>query len=132
MSVPATHLYRSLQLYWKRNPEMQVFPCEYCEIFKNIFCEKHLPTPASAAFFTERLWINMCMFSLTFMDAESACQKFGKNGHLASIFSFEENEAVFSYLINASLDFAWIGLTNQPIIKGKRFLLNCSHVFVYW
>ena len=26
---------------------MQVFSCEYCEIFKNIYFEEHLPTTAS-------------------------------------------------------------------------------------
>ena len=73
----------------------------------------------------------MCIFSLTFIDAESACQKFGKNSHLASIFSFEENEAVFSFLVNASSDFAWIGLTNQPIIKGKRFFVKTIQVLLF-
>ena len=35
------------QLYWKETPT-QVFSCEYCEIFKSTYFEKHLRTAASA------------------------------------------------------------------------------------
>ena len=33
---------------------MQVFPCNYCEIFKNIYFEKYLPTTASIVFGVSR------------------------------------------------------------------------------
>ena len=34
--------------YWKRKPT-QVFSCEYCEVFKNTYFEKHLLKDASAS-----------------------------------------------------------------------------------
>ena len=39
-------LNKSFQLYKKGTPT-QVFYCEYCEIFKNTYYEKHLPTATS-------------------------------------------------------------------------------------
>ena len=35
-----------LQLYWKETLK-QVFSCNFCEIFKKIFCTEHLRTTAS-------------------------------------------------------------------------------------
>ena len=40
-----------LQLYQKETPT-QVFLCEYCEIFKKTYFEKHLRTTASVNFRT--------------------------------------------------------------------------------
>ena len=38
-----------LQLYYKETPT-QVFPCEFCEVFKNAYFEEHLRRTASESY----------------------------------------------------------------------------------
>ena len=53
---------------------------------------------------------------------------YGSTCHLVSILSFEENREVFAEFEKRSFidantnltDFIWMGLTNQPFIKGKN------------
>ena len=42
--------------FFKKRPPTQVFSCEYCEIFKNTYFEKHLRTTASIC----RRYVNTC------------------------------------------------------------------------
>ena len=66
--------------------------------------------------------------SLSFNFAEAACQIYGSTCHLVSILSFEENREVFGEFEKRSFidantnltDFIWMGLTNEPFIKGKN------------
>ena len=46
----------------------QVFSCEYCEIFKNTYFEKHLPTDASGLF----LYSSNCGFWFWFIERHSS------------------------------------------------------------
>ena len=72
--------------------------------------------------------ISFFIFSLSFTYAEAACQTYGSACHLVSILSFEENREVFAEFEKRSFidantnltDFIWMGLTNQPFIKGKN------------
>ena len=57
---------------------------------------------------------------------------YGSTCHLVSILSFEENREVFAEFEKRSFidantnltDFIWMGLTNQPFIKGKNIKLS--------
>ena len=49
--TPIRSSHRACNLIKKRLPTpTQVFPCEYCEIFKKTYFEEHLPTAASVQF----------------------------------------------------------------------------------
>ena len=82
----------------------------------------------TAFFCSWLILISFFIFSLSFTYAEAACQTYGSACHLVSILSFEENREVFAEFEKRSFidantnltDFFWMGLTNQPFIKGKN------------
>ena len=51
---------------------------------------------------------------------------------LATINSIEENEAVFNFLVNSTLDSAWIGLQDMGVFKGQQWVDGSPVKFVRW
>lgn len=55
---------------------------------------------------------------MSFVDAQEACSKLGRNAMLASIMSYDENRIILRAFEKSGIHFAWLGLTNEAIFEG--------------
>ena len=69
-------------------------------------------------------------FSATWNDASRICLE--QKAFLATIKSLDENEAVFNFLINSTLESAWLGLHDRGIFAGQQWVDKSPVSFVRW
>ena len=55
-----------------------------------------------------------------------------QGAHLAAIGSYEENEAIFNFLINSTLESVWIGLHDKGVFAGQQWVDKSPVNFVRW
>ena len=70
------------------------------------------------------------LHSATWNDAKSICVR--QKSTLATVHSLDENEALFNFLVNASLDSAWIGMNDKGIFRGQQWVDGSAVNFVRW
>ena len=51
---------------------------------------------------------------------------------MAAIHSLDENDAVFDFLVKASLEFAWLGLHDKGVFVGQQWSDGSPVNFVRW